>query len=129
VPEGAPGAVRGALRRARVARALGPGLGPHLLEVRGGRRLVLVFRGTGWEAPLGGCRQEIRGRLEQVLGHPVDAFEVQCRDVPEKPAPRTASRPPNASGRDGDLHERLKRLGRRLAERGRTGAGEDGEIR
>jgi hypothetical protein len=108
-------------------------LGPHLLEVRGGRRLVLVFRGTGWEAPLEGCRQEIRERLEQVLGHPVDALEVRCRDVPEEPATPPARRHPGvstaASGRGGDLHARLQRLGRLLAERGRSGAGENGDIR
>jgi hypothetical protein len=131
VPGGAPAGVRQAVRRARVARVLGPGLGAHLLEVRGGRRLVLVFRGTGWEAPLASCREEIRRRLEQALGHAVETLEVRGRDVPEPPEP-PGRRAPRACSSDGplegrELRERLRELGRRLVERrsGRKGAAGD----
>ena len=133
VPDGAPGRVRLALRRARVARELGRGLGSHLLEVKGGRRLVLVFRGTGWEGPLRSCSKEIRERLEHALGHPVEHLEVRGVDLPEQPGPgtsdRRAGRSPGGSAGAEELRDRLRRLGRRLVERREAEAGEPGEFR
>jgi hypothetical protein len=113
--------VRRALRRARAARALGPGLGPHLQEVHGGRRLQLVFQGSGWEAPLRACEDDLRDRLAQALGHPVDSVEVVGSGVEtEPPEERRAGSHDHAGGRAaeaGDLTERLRRIGKALAAR------------
>lgn len=123
VPPGAPAGVRRALRRARVARALGPGLGPHLLAVRGGRRLELVFRGSGWEAPLRHCGDRLRERLEPALGHPVDEIVVTAgggEDVAALPvgsAKRSEESERLAPGPE--LSERLRRLGEAWRERRR----------
>jgi hypothetical protein len=120
VPREAPPKVLRIVRRARVGRALGPGIADHLVDVRSGRHTVLVFQGREWLHAFDGCREETRLRLEQALGHGVDGFEVQVQ------TPRSGGRPRAFEGTgaaaverppEENLEVRLARIGRRLADR------------
>lgn len=121
VPREAPPPVLRIVRRARVGRALGSNIADHLVDVRGGRHVVLVFQGREWLRAFDGCREETRLRLEQALGHAVDGFEVQVRIPRQGETPQAPGPPPGGSTvkspSDENLEVRLARIGRRLAGR------------
>ena len=110
-----------AVRRARVAAALGEPLGRALLEVRSRRGTVeLELAGSGWQQALAGREAELRACLAGALGAPVRAIVVRERDGGWAPATAAGRSRPGRSG--SDPHVRLRDVARRLlARRGADG--------
>jgi hypothetical protein len=117
LPQGCPGQMRQAARRARVAEALGSALARHLIDVlpAAGGGFSVVLAGVNWEP----ARAEIERCVSRVLG-----ASVTLVGRPVAPSARaaagTGSRVESA-GNSTDPAERLRRAAERLLRR-RAGA-------
>lgn len=105
--------MRRAVRRARVATALGPSLAPHLLSVSLDPNGVAVIwmKGSGWERQLSTLEPELRDAIAGALDESVSRVEVRSSEaaLPSPPAPRISS--------DASPRERLIDAARRILTR------------
>ncbi len=105
--------MRRAVRRARVATALGPSLAPHLVRVSVDSNGVAVIwmKGSGWERQLATLEPELRDAIAGALDESVSRVEVRSSEAasPTPPAPRISS--------DASPRERLTEAARRILTR------------
>ncbi len=105
--------MRGARRDAAIRHALGKDLAPHLVRASGaGRRVTLLFAGSGWETNLAGLVHDLEQRVAQALGRA--SLELEIRSLPQRSAPTAA---PEGGGTSGEPLARLRRAAARILAR------------
>lgn len=92
MPKGGPPAVYQAVRLARAREALGPRLGPHLVDlVQEPGTVRLVFAGKGWERSLEPLIPALTQVVEGFLGR--SGFSLSILSDPGRPGPSQAAEP------------------------------------
>ncbi len=118
-PRGGPPAFYRLARRARIAQALGPQLGPFLQEVRvAAGEVVLVFAGPEWGRALEERREELRSRVARLLGRPGIELRIECTAADVLPwTPGDSGRKKTGPDREEEPRDRLSRLAKALLAR------------